>query len=449
MNTPIIDFAKKYALNNSVRLHMPGHKGVNFLGLEAVDLTEIDGADVLYDAKGVILESQQNATLLFGSKKTLYSTEGSSLSIRAMVHLVKTFAQSCQKTAKILAFRNAHKSFVTATAMANVDVKWLWCAQGGILTCNLDCVQLEKEIVNVCPTALFVTSPDYLGNLLDVKKIAQICHKHNVLLLVDNAHGAYLKFGDAHPIDLGADLVCDSAHKTLPALTGSAYLHVGKTAPDFFQQNAENALSLYASTSPSYLILQSLDNVNKILYDNRNYFQTAKTRLWTLKEKLAKVGFSLVGQESLKLTIAPKSYGYLGGEIAQILQDNNVFVEFYDKDFVTMMFSANNEQSHFDLVGNVLCSLEKRQPIKNTPPVVGVLQQGVSPNQAIFAPSELVSVDDALGKILATPTVSCPPAIPIATCGEIVTQSAIDCFKYYDVKKILVVKDQDSSKVNL
>ncbi|MBO5772516.1 MAG: aminotransferase class V-fold PLP-dependent enzyme [Clostridia bacterium] len=440
MKTPIKDFVKKYALNKSVRLHMPGHKGVNFLGLELFDLTEIDGADVLYNAKGVILESQNNATALFGTKKTLYSTEGSSLSIRAMVHLVKCFAQSRQQSAKILAFRNVHKSFVTATALANVDVKWLWGQQSGILTCKMDDVQLESEIVKEKPTALFVTSPDYLGNVQDVEKIAKICHKHDVLVLVDNAHGAYLKFTDVHPVQVGADLVCDSAHKTLPALTPSAYLHVGKTAPDFFVQNAENALSLYATTSPSYLILQSLDNVNKILFNNPNYFDWAKTKVANLKEKLTTAGFSLVGQESLKLTVATKSYGYLGEEVAQILKENNVFVEFSDKDYVTMMFSPCNDQSDFELVEKILCNLPRKTPINILAPTPKKLQLGMLPNQAIFESSEVVSVDDALNKILATPTVSCPPAIPIATCGEIINQEAVDCFKYYGTNKILVVK---------
>ena len=239
MKTPIIDFVRKYALSSSVRLHMPGHKGVSFFGVEKWDITEITGADVLYSAKGVIKESEMNATSLFDSALTLYSTEGSSLSIRAMLHLVKTYANANGKSAKVIAGRNAHKTFVSASALLDIDVKWLYSTENGVLSCKTHLSTLENAIIEENPTAVYVTSPDYLGGVEDVKSIAETCHKHGVILLVDNAHGGYLKFISEgnHPLEQGADLVCDSAHKTLPTLTGAGSLHIGKTAPDFFKDN--------------------------------------------------------------------------------------------------------------------------------------------------------------------------------------------------------------------
>ena len=126
MNTPLNDFLLEYSAENKVRFHMPGHKGKNLTGTEEFDITEVDGADVLYSASGVIKESMNNATDLFGTAKTLYSTEGSSLSIRAMVYLLKLYALSKGEKPEILAFRNAHKTFITACAVTDTEITWLY-----------------------------------------------------------------------------------------------------------------------------------------------------------------------------------------------------------------------------------------------------------------------------------------------------------------------------------
>lgn len=443
METPIIDFVRKYALSSSVRLHMPGHKGVSFFGVEKWDITEITGADDLYSAKGVIKESEMNATSLFDSALTLYSTEGSSLSIRAMLHLVKTYAGVNGKSAKVIAGRNAHKTFVSASALLDIDVKWLYSTENGVLSCKTQLSTLENAILEENPVAVYITSPDYLGYIKDVKSIAEICHKHGVLLLVDNAHGAYLKFVDGgnHPLDLGADLVCDSAHKTLPALTGAGYLHIGKTAPDFFKNNVENALSLYASTSPSYLILQSLDNLNKVLSSHPDYFKKTVAKVTELKNLLVGAGHTLVGDEKMKITISTKPYGYEGKDFADLLEEKGVVVEFSDRDFVTMMFSPCNKSGDFKKTAKAILSIERKQPILDAPPASPILERGMTMHSAFFAPCEEVAVDKAIGRILATPTVSCPPAIPIAVCGEVIDEKAVEVFKYYRINTILAVKE--------
>ena len=115
--------------------------------------------------------------------------------------------------------------------------------------------------------AFYLTSPDYLGGMQDIAALSAVCDAHGVPLLVDNAHGAYLRFlpgGSRHPIDLGAAACCDSGHKTLPVLTGGAYLHLGPKAPVQEESTVRSALALFGSTSPSYLILQSLDACNRL-----------------------------------------------------------------------------------------------------------------------------------------------------------------------------------------
>ena len=142
---------------------------------------------------------------------------------------------------------------MTAAALLDIDIDWLFPADGGLLACPIAPDALEAALRGRRYMAVYVTSPDYLGNMLDIAAISGVCRRSGVPLLVDNAHGAYLRFlpEDRHPITLGADMCCDSAHKTLPCLTGAAYLHVGSGAPGCFAAQAEQALSLFASTSPS------------------------------------------------------------------------------------------------------------------------------------------------------------------------------------------------------
>ena len=268
MKTPICDFINEYIDKNTVRFHMPGHKGKSFLGFEKYDITEFTGADSLYDANGIIKESESNAAKLFGSEQTLYSCEGSSLCIRAMLYLAKMNSKSNY----VLAGRNAHSSFISACALNDLEVMWLFPSdKESYLSCNITEEALEKtlESVDNLPSCVYVTSPDYLGNVCDISALSRVCKKYGVPLLVDNAHGAYLRFleKDLHPITRGADMCCDSAHKTLPVITGGAYLHISKNAPSLFKEQGKSALALFGSTSPSYLILASLDNANKLLSD--------------------------------------------------------------------------------------------------------------------------------------------------------------------------------------
>ena len=268
MNTPICDFVRAYREREALRLHMPGHKGRALLGPEPMDITEIPGADVLYRARGVIRESEENASALFGSARTFYSAEGSSLCIRAMLQLALLYAKLRGLPPRIAAGRNAHRVFLEAAALLDLELSWIGCGPS-LLSCVPTLSELEALFSDPesAPAAVYLTSPDYLGNCLDLVPYAELCRRHGALLLVDNAHGAYLKFlsPSKHPLDQGADLCCDSAHKTLPVLTGGAWLHLSHSCPKELLPMAEQALALFASTSPSYLILQSLDAVNPLL----------------------------------------------------------------------------------------------------------------------------------------------------------------------------------------
>ncbi len=443
METPICDFARQYAQEKPLRLHMPGHKGFGPLGVEQWDLTEVEGADVLYHADGIIQRSQEQASALFGSGKTLYSTEGSSLSIRAMLHLVTMYAAQMHKKPLIAAGRNAHKTFMTGAALLDVEVTWLYPQnRESLLSCEITPKDLEQTLQGMeeLPVAVYLTSPDYLGNRLDLQGISQVCHRYGVLLLVDNAHGAYLRFlpESLHPLDVGADLCCDSAHKTLPVLTGGGYLHISKSAPKLFFEQAEQAMALFASTSPSYLILQSLDAANRYLEEGyREKLAKAAERIRTLKEGLP---FPQVGQEPLKLTLAPKAYGYLGTELASLLQQQGIVCEFSDPDFVTMMLSAELSEEDWERLQKALCAVKQREPISHTAPPLPHGVKCCSLREALLAPSQNLPVESCVGRILGAASVTCPPAIPMLLCGERIDEAAIACFEYYGITHCRVLK---------
>ena len=444
MNTPIFDFVKDYAESGFSRLHMPGHKGKSFLGCEKYDITEIDGADVLYGATGIIKESENNASSLFNAAATFYSTEGSTLCIKAMLSLVCT---GKNERPLILAARNVHKAFIYAGALLDFDVRWMYTEKGSHLcSCQLTAQEVEKHILDCDknPDAVYITSPDYLGNLADIRGISAVCDKYGIPLLVDNAHGAYLGFlkENVHPINQGATMCCDSAHKTLPVLTGGAYLHIGEKGKAFIP-HAEDFLSLHASTSPSYMIMQSLDLCNAYLSDGyRERLSLTVERLVRLKADLTLLGFEVAETEPLKLTLSPLSCGYAGTELADLLFEKGISCEFSDRDFVVMMLTPENGEEDFKKLSAALSSLEKRNAITPSPlPKLKAGERKLTLRQSIFAKGEWIDISLAEGRICASPTVSCPPAVPVAVSGEVITKEAIEIFRTYGIDKIRVITE--------
>ena len=446
MNTPICDFVRAYAQSGALRLHMPGHKGVGPLGLEALDITEIPGADSLYEADGVIAESEANASTLFGAP-TLSSTEGSSLCIRAMLSLAQRHAALQGRRPVIAAGRNAHKTFLSAAALLDLPVRWLMPGDAqSYLSCALSADELDAQLsaMDEPPAAVYLTSPDYLGNTADIAALAAVCHRRGALLLVDNAHGAYLRFLEPsrHPIDLGADLCCDSAHKTLPVLTGGAYLHISPHAPAGLAAQAKDALALFGSTSPSYLILQSLDAANRALAEGyRDRLAAFLPHVQRTKDALRAMGHTLCGDEPLKLTLRTKPFGYRGTELAVLLGERGVVCEFADPDFLVMMLTPEIGERGLARMTQALAAVPRREAIQEAPPVFCVAERVMGIREAMLAPAERVPVEESEGRVLSSASVGCPPAVPVLVCGERIDRHAIRCFSYYGIRTCMVVKE--------
>lgn len=446
MTTPIADFLRGCQIEGMARLHMPGHKGKGPLGCEGWDITEILGADSLYEASGIIAGSERNAGALFGSGATFYSTEGSSQCIRAMLYLALT-NRSAGTPPVIVAARNVHKTFVYAAALLDFEPVWLWPEEGGadsLCACPITAESLDRTLsaLDVPPAAVYITSPDYLGNLADIPALAEACHRHRTLLLVDNAHGAYLRFfrPSQHPLDQGADLCCDSAHKTLPVLTGGAYLHISKSAPAAFAERARAALALFGSTSPSYLTLASLDLCNQALAgEEPERIRTAAGRLAAVKRELSGWGWTLAGDEPLKLTIDAAACGWNGLDLADLLRTGGVEPEYADQDHAVLMASGATDEEAFQFIADALRSVFPKPcgPRPALPLARG--ERVLSVREALFAPRETVPVEQALGRVCGAPAVSCPPAIPIAVSGEVIGPEAFALFRHYGIGTVDVL----------
>ena len=440
ISTPVCDFVRDYAASAPVRLHMPGHKGRGILGCESLDITEIRGADDLYHPEGILARSEENASRLFGCR-TVYSAEGSSLAIRAMLYLAYT-RSGCK--GRCLAGRNAHKSFLHTAVLLDFPISWLW-AGDSYLSCPVTAETVEAAILEEKekPFAVYLTSPDYLGNLAPVGEIANVCHRHGVPLLVDNAHGAYLKFlpRSLHPMDLGADLCCDSAHKTLPVLTGGAYLHMG---PDWTAEEAKAAMALFGSTSPSWLILQSLDGANPAMERLPGDIAALAPHIAALKGALLAHGFALVGAEPLKITVHAAKFGYSGEEMAEMLEKQGIYCEFADGDFLVFMLTPRNTPEELDRLRAALCALPRGVRQEEPPIALARPKAACTPRQAAFAPRETIPVENSLGRILALANVSCPPAVPIVMCGEEIDEAAQEALCRCGVEEVTVIKASPS-----
>ncbi|MBR2340485.1 MAG: amino acid decarboxylase [Clostridia bacterium] len=445
MTTPILDFVRSYAESGTARFHMPGHKGTGPLGCESLDITEISGADELFCADGIIAESEKNASELFGSYKTLYSTEGSSLAIRAMLALAISDTPYGERPL-ILATRNAHKVFIYSAALLDFDIEWLYPkAPSHICSCSVSADEVRNAIANMDrrPVALYVTSPDYLGGMCDIKGLSEVCRQLGILLLVDNAHGAYLNFLDTpmHPMALGADMCCDSAHKTLPVLTGGAYLHIAHSASRYADM-AKDKMALFASTSPSYLTLASLDACNAYLDgEYRGALSYAILRIDKIKALARERKIPILDGEPSKLTVCIAKCGYTEKQFRRMLKESCIEAEFIDSDYAVFMLNEKNSESDFSRLEGFILNLPLCEDIKKEAPIFSAPRQKISVREAMLARSESVPVSSSVGRICATPSVSCPPAVPLVISGEVICEATVSGLQALGIERIQVVKE--------
>ena len=444
METPVFTFLQDYAAKHPLRMHMPGHKGLapvpELAYTYACDITEIQGADSLFDADGIIAESERNAARLFGTAETVYSCGGSTLCIQAMLYLMR------QEGRRVVAARTVHRAFLNACVLLGLEVVWVYPSEEhGILSgaYTAEDFQHALEALGGAPACVYVTSPDYLGHMADIPAIAAVSHQYDAPLLVDNAHGAHLAFleKNQHPMALGADLCCDSAHKMLPCLTGCAYLHTSRAE---YAGRLKGAMGVFGSTSPSYLMLMSLDLCNRFLAEDAPQQLRLVTRLvQEMRQRLrGKLIFGAEGGDLLHLSIDTAAMGCDGRFAAEQLRKMGCFVEYAGREAVVLLLSASETEEHLSRLEEMLeaCDFVPDGRKAELPPSFPRPETICGMRQAALAQSVEIPVSQALGRICAGVRVPCPPAVPIIISGERVDQQVQKVMAYYGVHTIQVVK---------
>lgn len=437
MDTPIYDFLKNYSSSGTLRCHMPGHKGMDGKLPYDLDITEIKGADSLFEADGIILRAEKNTSALYGTAASFFSAGGSTLCIQAMLAAMKLQGRT------VVAVRNVHRAFLNAAVLLDLDVRWILPdCENGILSGKISLEETEKMLNSVPEPCLYVTSPDYTGRMADIPALSELCRRYGAPLLVDNAHGAHLRFfpESLHPMSLGADICCDSAHKMLPALTGAAFLHTSRRE---YGAILRQCMSLFASTSPSYLIMCSLDLCNK--YIEEKISEDIRSGLEHLERLRSRFSGRLLfaDGEPFHITIQAAESGYDGNELAELLRKNGAECEYSDCGTVILLMSPVNTGEDFRRLGDALeKSLNKAEKRQRTPVRTHLVlpERAMSVRDAVFAPSEEIPVEEAEGRICGAVKVPCPPAVPIAASGEIIDRACINIFKTYGISSVIVVK---------
>lgn len=440
--TPLFDAVNEYNARKTTRLHMPGHKGNSMFpmlcDIVALDVTEIPPTDDLYKAEGAIKAAEDLAAELYGSSATLFSAGGSTLCIQTMLRL------AFPEGGKLILCRNCHKSAVNACALLDITPVWIYNTIGGdSLYPRMRADTVERAVKNNPDArAVFITSPDYYGNISEIEEIAEVCHRYGMLLIVDNAHGAHLiAFDGLHPNEQGADLVCDSAHKTLSCLTGGAFLHINNRC--FTYSEAKEAMSVFGSSSPSYPIMISMDIARNMLENGKESFKRLARELEKIAERMHTLDIKRVGNDPCKLTLDMLRAKLNGNELSEILMKSDVFPEYADERYVVLMPSPENKISELKYVADIIYEAETSSdgcPRDKLAPEPVCVNEVFTPRQAFFMPCEIIPTDEAEGRVCQKAVAVCPPAYCIAVPGERITREHLAILKAYGIDKLNVIK---------
>ncbi|HHW45547.1 MAG TPA: aminotransferase class V-fold PLP-dependent enzyme [Clostridiales bacterium] len=434
-DTPLFSAIKNYIGLHRARCHTPGHSGragalKDFAAVLPFDVTEIDGLDSLYDADGPILEAEKLTAKLFGCRRTLFSAGGCTLAIQTMLSLVG---------GKIAFGRNLHRSAVSAAALLGIEPVWLY-PENGVIT-----PQTVKSAFEKHPdlSGVYITSPDYYGRMCDIKSIADICHRRGAVLMVDNAHGSHLRFftPSLHPVSLGADLVACSTHKTLPVLTGGAWLHINN---EKFIGSAKAKMALFGSTSPSYLIMASLDVCRHWLETHgQGEFERLKQVAKALKTTAQNLGlgFDFDNCDPTRLTLDTGKLGISGKTAAQILFENGISAEYSDLRYCVLILTPFHTQEEIKSIENALLEIGRLKGNRQAfeiPPLPRPTA-AMDLRQAVLCSAKTVPINQSLGKIAAQPVSPCPPGIPAVIPGEIICEGTLEYLGFYGIKQVEVI----------
>lgn len=442
METPLYTALTDYQKKKYASFHTPGHKNtISFLkyNLYDLDFTELPDTDSLFEAEGCILKAEQAAAKAFSTLLCVLSAGGCTMCIQGMLRL------AAPSGGKLVCGRIIHRSAVNTMALLGIDPVWVMpepnAGEGlaGRITPEGVRKALEK---NPEAKGVYLTSPDYYGVICDIQGIACVCKEYGVPLLVDNAHGAHLGYlsENLHPIHLGASMAACSAHKTLPVLTGGAWLQINDSR---YLEGVKEAMSLFGSTSPSYPVMASLDLCRAWLEEEgQKAFQTLERRVGAVKKLAAAKGLGIPEglTDPARITLNTAKIGLTGQKAAQGFRECGVEPEYSDDGFVVLIPSPFNTEEEFLRVERAIEAMPVGAPLaigRRIPPVSG---QAVSPRKAVLSPSEEVPMNLAVGRIAARASCPCPPGVPVVMPGEVISEKAAEFLIRYGFSSAKVLK---------
>lgn len=420
MNTPILNALKRYGKKHFERFHMPGHKGKDILfggtghELVALDVTELPETDNLAAPEGILREAQKLAAKACGASETLFLTGGSTLGNLAMI-----YGLCCGE--KVIVDRFCHVSVFNALAVSRANP--VYVENEIIDPCGiLGAVSPEavKKTIkeNTDAKAVFITSPNAFGICADLRGIAELCRENNMLLLVDEAHGAHFAFSENLPdtaIACGADACVQSFHKTLPALTQAAVLHISN--PDI-SKKVTSAVRLFQTSSPSYLLTASIDYA-------RAYMEKNKKKLDLLINTVRKHSPANVlktgNADPLKIII--KCDG-LRGE--KILRKNMFVPEMCGRGYIVCIVTVADEADAVCRLLSVAAGLPEK---KVSADFCFTKKSGATPWEAYHHEGKPVPLAESAGKISKNAVFLYPPGVPVIAPGQIITEDVIEFIK--------------------
>lgn len=463
---PLVKALRRYAGKNPVRFHMPGHKGGRGVfadfsklfrrNLLKWDVTELPGLDNLHEPEGVIKRAEERLARLYGSDKSYFLVNGSTSGMLAMMGAALNPGDS------VIVSRASHRSVLSGLVLTGARPVYVvpgWHEQLGVYTQITPRVLRKVIKKNPGARAVVITNPTYQGFCPDLKGICETARENNMLVLVDEAHGPHLAFSRLLPPtagDFDVDAWVQSPHKMLPSLTQSAWLHIRGGRID--EERLSSYVSMVTSTSPSYLLMASLDYARAAMESHGRHLagralkmaEEAQTFINTYTGFYC-AGNELKGEEGIfdidlsRLIVNVSGAGFTGFEVESLLRRKfNIYAEYADLCNVYFLITFGNKKKDIETLTDALRTLSYRDPKDpnpgsgqdnaNTGELLGLYsgimkklpQKAMEPREAFVCPGEWVPLECAAGRIVKKALVPYPPGVPLLMPGEIMENEHVD-----------------------
>ena len=445
-NTPLYTALKQHYSKNPISFHVPGHKygqvvadiaREKFESLLHIDVTELSGLDDLHQPELVIAEAQMLAAELYGVQNTFFLVNGSTAGNLAMI-----FA-ACEEKKKVIVQRNCHKSIIHGLHLVGAETIFIspeWDADVCVAS-NVSYNTVKKTIeLHPDAAALILTNPNYYGMAIDLSEVVELAHSYHIPVLVDEAHGAHFILGSPFPktaVACGADLVVQSAHKTLPAMTMGSYLHFNSHLID--EDRVKYYLQVFQSSSPSYPIMASLDLARYYLANmSQQQISEVCEEICQFKESLNEIPCIAVTESTnpavttdlLKITIQTRS-SLSGYQLQSLLERAGIFAELADPLnvlFVYPLAATGKLTEVCQRIKSTLNDVEYDPGYINSIPSYSLPTTSCSHAKQVLkgSPKKIVCLEEAEGFAAAEMVVPYPPGIPALFIGEIITKEHIE-----------------------